>query len=114
MTVKAYMHASIIRVAAGYILHGIHADHLEKFIDIYVNTENIDAYSKDAEYGPDGTCAEYWLLPGLNLDHIGSIGHNKRRCPDGLLEQVRWMWNYPPSYYVNAYRDLPVIEYKHI
>ena len=38
------------------------------------------------EYGPDGTCAEYWLLPGVKLEHVGSMGQMKRWFPDGVLE----------------------------
>ena len=99
MDIQAYVHASIMRVAAGCIMHRLDEEQLETVVPGFVDADFIDAYIKDVEYGPDGTCADYWLIPGLKLEHVGSIGHEKRFFSDDWLDCCHWKWNYPPNYY---------------
>lgn len=49
MDVEAYVQASIMRVAAGYIMHGLHEDHLEELLAGWVDSAFLDACSKDSE-----------------------------------------------------------------
>ena len=97
--IQAYVHASVIRVAAGCIMHKLDEEQLENVVPGFVDADFIDAYIKDVEYGPDGTSAEYWLIPGLKLEHVGSIGHEKRCFTNDWLDCAHWKWNYPPHFY---------------
>ena len=47
MNVEAYLHASVMRVAAEYIMHGLHEDRLESLLAGFVCPKFLDAYSKD-------------------------------------------------------------------